>query len=103
MIAETAPAMEQERTPALALLVSEMDIVEPPGGIHAGHAGVLLLLPVEPPEIDALFFQRVQHEIEIVLRELLAGDVEGHVFSGPRIDAHGPGHDGVILLPRLNA
>ena len=89
VIAQAAPAMEEQRALALALLIGEVDVVEPPGVVHAGHACVLLLLPVEPPEVDALLLQRVEDQVDVVGGALLVGEVEGDVFLGRRIDAHG--------------
>ena len=103
VIAEPAPAMEQQRPLALALLVGEVNVVEPPGRAHAGHLRVRFLLPVEPPEIDALLLQRMQDQVHVVGGEFLVGEVEGDVLPAGGIDAHGPRHLGIMLFPRLNA
>jgi hypothetical protein len=54
MIAQSAPAMEQQRALSLTFLISEVHVVQPPRRIHARRPGVHLLLPVQPPEVDAL-------------------------------------------------
>jgi len=59
VIAQAAPAVEEQRPLALALLVSEVDIVEPPSGVDSRHPRVRILLPVNPPEVDTLLFERV--------------------------------------------
>ena len=64
VIAQPAPAMEEQRPLALALLIGKVDVVEPPGGHHAGDFGALLLLPVEPPEVDALPLQRMMQQVQ---------------------------------------
>ena len=86
-----------------ALLVRKVHVVDPPGRSYAGHLRVLFLLPVEPPEIDALFLQRMEDEVEVVFGEFLVGDVIRNVLLRRRIDAHGPSHRRIRCLPRLNA
>ena len=103
MIAQSAPAVEEQRTLAFALLIGEVKVVQPPGWIHVRHVGGGLLLPVQPPEIDALLFQRMEHEIEVIRRPKLVGGIEGDVLLRRRIDAHRLRHGGVGLLPGLNA
>src|SRR5271170_1442679 len=95
--------MKEQRPLALALLVGEVDVVEPPGWIHTSELGVGLLLPVEPPEVDALLFKRMVEEIHVIDRELLVGDVEGHIFLGLGIDAHDFSKRRVSILPWLHA
>src|ERR1700678_1204837 len=95
--------MEEQGALALALLVSKVDVVKPPGGRYAGYCSVLLLLPVEPPEVNALLFQRMVNQVHVVGGEFLVGDVEGDVFLRCRIDAHGFGHCRISLLPWLDA
>jgi len=102
VIAEPAPAMEQQGPLALALLVGKVDIVKPPRRTHSRHLGVGFLLPVEPPEIDSLLLQRMEDQVHVVGGEFLVGEVEGDVLPAGGIDAHGPGHLGVVLLPWLN-
>jgi len=80
MIAEAAPAMEQQRALALALHIGEVDVVEPPRGAEIFHAGGVLLLPIEPEEIHALLFERMVQDVHIVGGEFLVGDVKGHIL-----------------------
>ena len=49
--------MEDERALAFALLIGEVNVVEPPGGVDVRECGVHFLLPIDPPEIDALLFE----------------------------------------------
>ena len=95
--------MEEQGALALALLVGEVNVVEPPRRHDAGLGGALLLLPVEPPEVDALLLKRVVQKVHVVGGVLLVGDVEGNVLPRRGIDAHGPGHGGIGLLPWLHA
>ena len=81
-----------------------MQIVEPPRVGYArnlAHQG--LLLPIEPPEVHALFFERMQNQVEVIRRPLLVCGIEGNVFLRRRIDAHGARHRRIRSLPRLNA
>ncbi len=95
--------MEEQGPLAFALLVGEVHVVEPPGRHYAGHFGVLRLLPVEPPEVDALLLQRVMQQVHVVDGVFLVGNVEGHIFLCRRIDAHGFGHSRIRRFPGLNA
>src|SRR6266568_552856 len=103
MISETAPAVEEQRPFALTLLISEVDVVEPPCRCDAGYFCVGFLLPIEPPEIDALLLERMEDEVEVICGEFLVGDVEGNVLVGRWVDAHGFGHRRVLGFPGLNA
>src|SRR6185437_11025213 len=103
VVSESSPAMEEQWALAFALLICEVEVVEPPGIVHAREFGVGLLLPVEPPEVDALLLKRMEDKLEVVGGPLFVGWVEGDVFLCCRIDAHGAGHCGVLLLPWLNA
>src|SRR6185437_298152 len=40
VIAQPAPAVEEQRAFALALLIGKVEIVQPPGVVHAWHFGV---------------------------------------------------------------
>src|SRR5262249_4148728 len=46
MVAEASPAMEEQRTFAFALLITEVHVIQPPCRIHAGGLRVGFLLPV---------------------------------------------------------
>ena len=103
MIAEAAPAVEEQRPLAFALLVGEVHVVEPPRWIHAAQLRGWLLLPIEPPEIDALLFQRMVQEVHVIGSVFPVCDVEGNVFPCGGINAHGLCHHWISVLPRLNA
>jgi len=66
MIAQPTPTMEEHRPLALALLIGEVHVVQPPGRHHAGQRRLLLLLPIEPPEVDALLLQRMMQQVHVV-------------------------------------
>ncbi len=102
MVAQPAPAMEQQRPFALPLLVGKVHVVQPPRRHHTRHLRLLLLLPVQPPEVDALLLQRMVHQVHIVRRKLLVGNVERHILPRRRINPHRCRHRRVRLLPRLN-
>jgi len=68
MIAEPAPTVEEKRPLAFTLLISEVHIVEPPRWVDAGQLRGWLLLPIEPPEIDALLLQRMVQKVHVIGR-----------------------------------
>src|SRR5580700_4042753 len=103
MISEPTPAMKQQRSFALALLISEMHVIEPPGRIDAGKFRGRLLLPIEPPEVDSLLFKRMMQKVHVVCCVVFVSDVEGHVFLCRGIDAHRTGHRGISRFPWLHA
>ena len=103
VISQAAPAVEEQRAFALALLVGEEDIVDPPCGVQSSDAGGVLLLPVEPEEIDSLLLQRVNYVVQVIGREFLFRDVVGNVLLGRRIDPHGASQLRIVVLPRLHA
>ena len=80
-----------------------MHVIQPPRWVYSRSLGIGFLLPVEPPEVDTLLLQRMMQQAHVVGRELLFGDVERHVLLGRGIDAHGPRHRRVSVLPRLYA
>ena len=102
VIPQPAPAMKQQRPLALALLIGKVHVVQPPRRIHAGQIRRRLLLPVEPPEVHALFLQRMQHQVQVIRRPLLVRRIERNVFLRRRIDPHRARHRRIRLLPRLN-
>src|SRR5579859_4320146 len=61
------------------------------------------MLPVEPPEVDTLLLQRMEDQVEVIGRPELVRGVEGHILLRGRVNAHGAGHCGIRLLPRLDA
>ena len=86
MRAESAPAVVDEGTQGRVLLfgVVEEGVVEPEG-VREPRSEFRLhpLLPVEPPEIDALALHGVQHGLKIGVGPLLLVDVERHGFALP--------------------
>src|SRR5271156_715169 len=104
MISQPAPAMKEERPlAALTLLVGEVHVIEPPGWADAGRLGIRFLLPVEPPEIYALLFERMVKQVHVIHRELLICDIEGHIFLSRWVDTHCPRHCWIRPFPRLYA
>jgi hypothetical protein len=86
MITKASPAVKEHRAFALALLVCEVEIVEPERGVNTGDIGVVLLFPVEPPEIDALLLEGMMQDLEVVVDESAVRDSERDIlllFAGP--------------------
>src|SRR5215475_15565118 len=101
MIAESAPTMEQQWTLAFTFLIAEVNVIQPPRRIHTSRFRICFLLPIEPPEIDAAFLQRMVQQVHVVRCELFVRDVERHIFLCRRIDAHAPRHLCISFFPRL--
>ena len=74
MIAEPAPSVKYKRTLAPTLHIAEVYIVQVECRIHSFDIGPSPLLPVEPPEVYAIFFIWVKQDIEIVLSEFFICD-----------------------------
>lgn len=51
-------------------------MVEHPERVDAGRLGVLTLLPIGPPEVDAFLFERVMQYVEVGVEEALVCGVE---------------------------
>jgi hypothetical protein len=85
------------------LLVSEVKVVEPERRVDAGHVCVRFLLPVEPPEINALLFERVVQDAEVIVDELAVRDAEGDVLLLLWVLSHCRCHRRVGLFMRLHA
>src|SRR5260370_7657010 len=102
MIAEATPSVEEQRPLAFALLISKVHVVEPPGWRHAGHLGVRFLLPIEPPEINALLLEGMKNKIEEVGCEFLVRDVERNVLPGRSVATHVFALRAPLSFPRFN-
>src|SRR5438105_2150944 len=103
MIAESTPAVEEQRTLALTLLIAEVNIVEPPGRIHACCVCLCFLLPVEPPKVDPALLQRMVQQVHVVRGEFFVSNVKGHVLLRRWINPHPLRHLGICIFPWLNA
>lgn len=57
-------------------VVEKMIVVQGPQGIQTGDRGAVSLLPVQPPEINTIFLQRMMHVIEIGPDKVQTGDIE---------------------------
>ena len=77
MTAESRIAREDHRSLLLPARVEVMIVVERPKGIEAGCFCLLSLLPIYPPKINALAFERMVKNLEIGLHKLGIGNVEG--------------------------
>jgi len=71
--------MKQKRAFALVLLVGEVIVVEPPGGIDAA-AFVLFSCCSQATRSRPLSFQWMMQQIHVVLRELAVGQSKGTYF-----------------------
>ena len=76
--AQSTPAREDEGSfEPIPSQVIEMQVVEPAERVQSGQAGKFALLPVDPPEIDALLFIGMVQNFEIALRKPGVSNIEG--------------------------
>lgn len=61
-----------------------------------------LLLPVEPPEVYTLAFERADYIFEECFLEGLVFELPGDAFSGCRIDVEIGANGGVLILGRVD-
>ncbi len=99
------PGVAGERQGPLAVSpgVQEVVVVEQPERIEPGNAGDPALLPVEPPEVDALGLARMVQLLEVGLQERGVGGVEVDGQLAVGVDAHPPRDRGVALLVGVHA
>ena len=88
---------------ALAPGVQVVDVVEHPQRVQARDIGVAALLPVQPPEVDAVVLQRVVGELQVGVGEVLVTDVEGDGLARGRVPAEPAHHGGVGGLVAADA
>ena len=80
-----------------------MEVVEHPQRVDALDARVGALLPVEPPEVDALVLERVVEDLEVGVEERAVGDVERDRLVGGGVAAERLGHALVGVLVAAHA
>src|SRR4051794_5489490 len=78
MVTQATPAAIEHRALAAPRRVEKMQVVEPGQRVKALDLAGLALLPVEPPEIDALLLHRVMQQFEIMLHKLAVAGPEGN-------------------------
>ena len=101
--ADPGVARERQRPAAVARRVQVVEVVEQPQRVQPRQLGDLALLPVQPPEVDAVVLERVVELLEVGLEEVRVGRVEVDGQLGGRIDAHPLGHARVGVLVRAHA
>ena len=83
--------------------IEVMQVVQAPQRVEARLPRQAALLPVNPPEVDAIFLHRVVELVEVDLHELRIGQVELHGLAAFRIDVHGLGDLRIQLFERAHA
>ena len=83
---------------ALAPGVQVVHMVEHPQGIQPRDVGVAALLPVQPPEVDALLLQGMVGVLQVGGREVLVTDIEGDGLARGRVAAQPAHHGGIGVL-----
>ena len=74
--ARSCIAGEGHRTFSVSSTVKKMIVIQHPQRIKTLDLGTLSLLPVNPPEIDALFFHRMMDFFEIYIDKFRIGNVK---------------------------
>ena len=94
----------QDQAPlAVPTVIPIMQLVEHPERIQPGNGAGIPLLPVDPPEIHAFFFQRMMQAVQIGTQESLVRRVEIHALLLFRIPAQRPADAFVGFLVGLHA
>ena len=63
-------------------------MIERPKGIKTFDFCILFLLPINPPEIYAVFFIGSVENVEIGINEFRVGNIKGNTFFALRVNAH---------------
>ena len=105
VVAQSAPTVVEHRSCfAVALHVGERSIVDPPGVAEIGELLVVApLLPVEPPEVDAVLLHRVQHLLVPALHEVFVRRRPLYSLLLVGVHAHPLRHRRVAILVGLYA
>ena len=81
-----------------SLIILIMIMIQHPKRIQALHAGVLPLLPINPPKIHPVLFHRVMHKTKISFSKFLIQKVEKHRFFFLLIHSHKFRKGGIAIL-----
>ena len=73
-----------------------------PERVEAIYFAFRPLLPVHPPEVDAIFFVRMVQNLKIAFHEMRVGDVEGNRFLFRGVFTHPLRHLFVLLFMRVH-
>ncbi len=79
-----------------------MQFVQGVEWVQALFFGLITLLPVDPPEVDALLLVRMMQDVQISARELVGGNVEWHWFLCGRVNADRARHVFVLRFVRVH-
>ncbi len=90
MVTESAPAVIEHRAlVGKLILLREKYIVDPPSIAEILKLEVVeILLPVEPPEVNAFFFHGCEHIAENALHESLVGAIPRNLFLFGGVETH---------------
>ena len=77
-------------------------MVKSPKGIKTFNFGFPFLLPVYPPEVNAVVFIRLMQKAEIALNELRVGDIKGDTLFCLRINTHEARKVLILVLKRTH-
>jgi hypothetical protein len=92
VVAQPAPAREDERPLAVTGQVIEVEMIEPPQRVQPTQRRLRPLLPIHPPEVNAHLFQWMVEHLEVGVGEAWVGDVERDGVAGADIYLQPPAH-----------
>ena len=84
-------------------VVQIMIVVERPQRIEPFYFGLCSLLPIYPPKIYAVLFERFMQDVEIGGYKARIGNVEFYLFSVNRIHSHRFRHFRVSVCPKSHS
>ena len=101
--ADLGKAGKNQRPLVFCGKVKRVVMVKSPKGIKTFNFGFPFLLPVYPPEVNAVFFIRLMQKAEIALNKLRVGDIKGDTLFCFRINAHEARKVLILIFKRTNA
>ena len=101
--ADLGKAGKYERPLVFCGKVKRVVMVKSPKGIKTFNFGFPFLLPVYPPEVNAVIFIRLMQKAEIALNEFRVGDIKRNTLFCFRINTHEARKVLIPVLKRTHA
>ena len=103
MTAQTCVPGEDQGALAIPGRIPGVVVVQGPEGVKAGDLGGLALLPVQPPEVHALFLQRPVQHFKIGRHKFRICRVEGDQLPACRVFSQLTAHGLIGILKEPDA
>src|SRR3954470_19013022 len=103
MISQPAPTTIEHGACTTPERIAKVEMIEPGERIKPAHITAVTLLPIDPPEINALVFHRVMEEFKISLDECFVRGAELDGFAIARVLSKTLGKLRIDFLMFLNA